>query len=348
MYPRALGLSPNEIKRYSIVRAINAVATKDWKNAGLERETDLAMQRKFGESERENAFRIPSDLMLGRDLTAVVSSGGGYLVATENLGSSFIDLLRNKLVTVQLGATLMHGLQGNVTIPRQSGANTAYWLSTEGTPITEGNLTVSQLSLTPKNVGAYQEISRQLMLQSSPAVDDLVMRDLSGVVAIAIDLAALSGTGAAGQPTGITNTAGIGSVPGTALGYPGIIEFQTDVAGANALINSTTTGYVTTPAVGSLLKQRQRFTSTDSPVWEGSLHSGSVAGAKAMVSQQMAAGTMLFGDWSQLIIAEWGMLELQVNPYANFQAGVVGVRAIQTVDVGIRQAGAFSLATSIT
>ncbi|MDO8413564.1 MAG: phage major capsid protein [Gallionellaceae bacterium] len=345
---RPLGLSTNEIGRYSILRAINAVANKDWKNAGFERETHLAMQRVHGESEREGSFYIPTDLLATRDLTAGVGTGGGYLVGTNNLGGSFIDQLRNRMVCAQMGATVLPGLQGNVTVPKQTGANTAYWLATETTAVTEGNLTLGQMSLTPKSVGAYQEISRQLMLQSNPAADALVMNDLAKVVALAIDAAALSGTGASGQPTGITNTAGIGAVIGTNLQYAGILEFQTDVAGSNALISGDTVGYVSTPSVAGLLAQRQRFTSTDSPLWQGTLYEGMMAGCKAMSSAQMAAGTMLFGDWSQLVIGEWGVLEIAVNPFTNFQAGIIGVRAIQTVDVGIRVPGAFSLATSIT
>lgn len=345
---RTLGLSTAEIDRYSILRAINAVANQDWKNAGFERETHLAMQRVHGESEREGSFYIPTDLLATRDLTAGSGTGGGYLVGTDNLGGSFIDQLRNRMVCAQMGATIMPGLHGNITVPKQTGANTAYWLATEATAITEGNMTLGQLSMTPKNVGAYQEISRQLMLQSSPAADMLVMNDLAKVVALAIDSAAISGTGASGQPFGITNTAGIGGVVGTSLAYAGILEFQTDVASSNALIAGDKVGYVTTPSVAALLSARQRFTSTDTPLWEGTMYEGRMAGCKAMSTAQMAAGTMLFGDWSQLIIGEWGVLEIAVNPYTNFQAGIIGVRAIQTVDVGVRVPGAFSLATSIT
>lgn len=345
---RPLGLSTKETARYSILRAINAVATQNWNGAGFERETHLAMVRVYGESERQNSFYVPSDLLATRDLTSGIGTAGGYMVGTENLGGSFVDLLRNRLVCAQMGATFLPGLQGNVTIPKQSGANTAYWLANEATAITEGNLTLGQLSLTPKNVGAYQEISRQLMLQSNPAADTLVMNDLAKVVALAIDTAALSGTGASGQPTGIINTAGIGGVTGTTLGYAGILEFQTDVAGSNALIAGDSVGYVTTPTVAGLLSQRQRFASTDSPLWQGTLYEGTMAGCKAMSSAQMAAATMLFGDWSQLVIGEWGLLEIAVNPFADFKAGIIGVRAIQTVDVGIRVPGAFSLATSIT
>jgi hypothetical protein len=57
---------------------------------------------------------------------------------------------------------------------------------------------------------------------------------------------------------------------------------------------------------------------------------------------------MLYGDWDQVVIAEWGVLQVEVNPYANFQAGIIGVRAMVSVDVGLRYAAAFSLATSIT
>ena len=342
----SIGLSAKEASRYSVVRAMNALATGNWAGAGLERACHLAMVSQVGESERQNSFYLPSDL-LARDLTAGVGSGGGYLVGTTG-GNTFIDLLRNRLVTAELGATILSGLQGNVTIPKQIGAATASWLATESATIPESNMTLGQLALTPKTVGAYQEFSRQLMLQSTPAVDGMVMNDLAVVVALAVDAAALNGSGTAGQPLGIINTAGIGGVVGTSLGYAGILEFQTDVANQNAMVSSEKFGYVTTPAVAGLLSQRQRFTSTDSPVWGGNLAAGILGGCKAITSLQMPAASMLAGDFSQLVIAEWGVLELAVNPFAGFQSGVVGVRAIYSCDVGVRVPGAFSYATSIT
>jgi HK97 family phage major capsid protein len=168
------------------------------------------------------------------------------------------------------------------------------------------------------------------------------------VVALAVDNASINGTGASGQPLGIVGTAGIGAVTGTTLAYSGVVEFQTDVLTANALVNPAAAGYVATPAVAALLSGRSRFTNTDTPLWEGSLMDGAVAGFRAMSSTQIAAGRMLFGDFSQLVIAEWGALEIEVNPYANFAAGITGVRAFYTVDVGVRYAGSFSYSTAIT
>jgi HK97 family phage major capsid protein len=219
-------------------------------------------------------------------------------------------------------------------------------LANEAATITESQQTFVQLSLTPKSVGAYTEISRQLLLQSSPGAEGIVSNDLSRVVALAADLAVINGSGASGQPTGIINTAGIGSVTGTTLGYPGILEFQTDVAGSN--VTPASGGYVTTPAVAALMMQRVKFTNTASPLWEGNVWDGSMSGFNAMSSNQMPAANMLFGDWAEVVVGEWGVLEIEVNPYANFQAGIVGVRAIYSLDVAVQRPFAFALATTIT
>ena len=341
-----VGLSGGEKQRYSVLRALRALVDKDWTNAGFERECHQAILKRAGIAEApNNGFYVPYEIQQ-RDMTATTGNAGGYVVATDNLAGSFIDLLRNRAVVAQLGATMMTGLVGNVTIPKQTAAATAYWLTNEATAITESQMTLGQLALSPKNVGAYTELSRQLMLQSSPAADALVMNDLARVLALAIDLAALEGSGASGQPTGISQTAGIGSVTGTSIDYAKVLEFQTDVAGGNAL--AANCAYVTTPAVAALLKQRVAFSSTASPLWEGGILDGNLQGFRAVATNSVTAASMVFGDFSQVVIGEWGMLELALNPYANFAAAISGIRAIQTVDIGIRQAGAFSRATSIT
>ena len=337
-----VGMSGKEIKRYSVARAINAMVTGDWKDAGLEREAHETLLKR-GVVAARGGVLVPYEVQK-RDMSTA-ANGGGYLVETVNDAASFIELLRNRTVVGELGATILSGLKGNITIPKQTAAGTAYWLSNETTSATESNQTIGQLAMSPKTVGAYTEYSRQLMLQSAPAIDMLIMNDLARVLAIAVDLAALEGNGS-GAPVGIANTSGIGSVTGTSLAYEDILEFQTDVAAANAL--AANCAYVTTPAVASLLAQRQKFSNTDTPLWEGGLIDGRVSGFRGVATNQVTAASMIFGDFAQVIIGEWGTLELAVNPVAGFAAGIVGIRAFQTVDVGIRYAGAFSRATSIT
>lgn len=358
-----IGMSRSDAEKFSLARAIRACAAKSWqKDAPYELEVTRTVAQKLGKVADDNRFCVPFEVLerqhnvmeieqmrqvlgLGRrDLTVATAGAGGYLVETANVG--FIDILRNRSVAFRMGARRLSGLQGNVTVPRQSAAATAVWLANEASTLTESQQTFVQLSLSPKSVGAYTEISRQLLLQSSPGAEGIVSSDLSRVVAIAADLAVLNGSGASGQPTGIIGTAGIGSVTGTSLAYAGILEFQTDVAGSN--VTPASGGYVTTPAVAALMMQRVKFTSTASPLWEGNVWDGSMSGFAAMSSNQMPSANMLFGDWSEVVVGEWGVLEIEVNPYANFQAGIVGVRAIYSMDVAVQRPFAFSLATSIT
>jgi HK97 family phage major capsid protein len=359
-----LGMSQSEAQRFSFSRAIVAVVDGNWKDAGFELECSRALAQKLGRVADPKKFLVPFEVMersvdmrqviaqrmsMGlpvhqRDLTAAVAGAGGYLVETENMG--FIEMLRNRSVAFRMGVRRLSGLSGNVTVPRQSAAATAFWLANEGTQITESTQTFVQLALSPKTVGAYTEISRQLLLQSSPGAEGIVTDDLAQVVALGADLAVLEGSGAAGQPTGISATAGIGSVTGTTLGYAGILEFQVDVATSN--VTPLRGGYVTTPAVAALLMQRARFSNTDTPLWVGNIWDGQVAGFPAMSSNQPAAASMIFGDWQEAVVGEWGVLEVSVNPFANFQAGIIGVRAIYSMDVGVRRPFAFSRATTIT
>lgn len=356
----ALGISPRDQRVYSLSRAILNVID-DQPNRGFEGEVRQEMINRFEHlrTRPDNVVLLPTNMpltdrgyvppgFLKRDMTTQTASGGGYLIGTDNLGDSFIDMLRARIMALKLGVRLLPGLKGNVTIPKQTVAGSAYWLATDGTAITESQQTLGQLALSPKTVGAYTEFTRQLLMQSNPSIDMMVAGDLAKVIANAIDVAVIKGSGAGGQPTGIVNTAGIGSVSGTSLGWAGVIEFMTDLANGNALQDASKFGYVTTPAVAALLKQRQRFANTDSAVWEGNILEGNIGGFPAHTTTAMDAATMLGGDWNQVVVGEWGVLEIVANPYAAFQTGIIGMRAMQSVDVGVRQAAAFSYATSIT
>ena len=341
-----LGMEPREAQKYSIVRAIRAMVDRDWSQAGLERAASKTICDRLGiDSAINGGFYMPSDVQIAkRDLTVGTSSAGGYLVATNNI--SFIEMLRARARLMALGATTLSGLVGNVTVPKQTAGATGYWLANEATAITESQQTLGQLALTPKTVGAYTEMSRLLIMQSSPSVENMVLNDLARVIALAVDLAGFEGSGASGQPTGIANTALIGSVTGTSLAWAGVLEFQTDVAGGNALTDSC--AYATTPAVAALMMQRARFSSTDTPLWRGSVLDGEMGGFRATSSTQLTAASMIFGDFSQVVVGEWGMLEIAANPYAAFTTAVTGIRAMQSLDIGVRQSAAFSRATSIT
>lgn len=356
-----VGMTDDETRKFSLHRFIEALNTGKWEKAGFERECSNAMLQKATEAGiqvRGGGF-LPAEvrqmlayqsmvkrMMATRDMTVGTAANGGYLVGTDHRADEFIDILRAESMMGRLGARFVGGLMGNFSAPKKTAGGTAYWLASESTATTESQMTLGQLLMTPKNVAGYTEISHQLLAQSSPDAERLTMDDLMETVRLDIDAKAINGSGSSGQPTGILSTSGIGSVTGTTMDYADIIEFQTDLASANALTENC--AYIATPAVAGLLMQRQRFSSTDTPLWTGSMLRGQVGGFAAYGTTQVPSATMVFGNFSDVIVGEWGVMELEINRAANFPAGIIGVRCWATVDIGIRRAGSFSAASSIT
>lgn len=357
-----LGLTRKQVQQFSFTRAImNKIDPRN--KAEFELECMRALREK-GIGTRADSILVPYDVLAGgrqamdnfqnhpdftqffktskRNLVTTSAASAGNLIATNLLASSFIELLRNKMLLTSLGVRMLTGLVGNIAIPRQTGTGTAVW-ETEATGITsESTQTFDQLTLSPNEVGAYTEVSRKMLQQGTPAVEGLVQSDLSTILALAIDLAGFHGSGGT-QPTGIVGTSGVGSVNGAALDWPAIVEFETDVATANAEVASM--AYVTTAAIHGLLKTRVK--ESGFPVYLMN-DNGQMNGYRCERTNQITAGYMFFGDFSQALIAEWGVLEMLVNPYILDKEGLVRITVHQSVDFGVRQAGAFSVSSTVS
>ena len=117
----ALGLTPKEVKRYSLGRALVASITGNWSEAGFERECSNAMAKQQGRE--AEGFLLPPDVFR-RDFNVGTASEAGNLVATDLRGDLFVDVLRNNLVMGQLGARILTGLSSNIDLPRKSAGAT--------------------------------------------------------------------------------------------------------------------------------------------------------------------------------------------------------------------------------
>lgn len=353
--PALLGMERKDVQRYSVLRALRASMTRDWSKAGLELEAHKAIVARGQTPRGDISFFVPYDVQIAqkRDMTVAGVSGSQFLVGTDHLGGSFIDLLRNQSIALQLGVTRLTGLKGNVAIPRQTAGGTVFWLADENTQITESQPTIGQLNLAPKNVAALTEISHTLVAQSDPSVETLVLNNIARDIGTGIDVAIIRGSGASGQPQGIVGTSGVGAVTGTSLAYAGILEFQTDVGAANAL-GLGGAAYVTTFAIAADMKNTMIAANTFSPIWRGRLERGQIdategaEGYPAVATGNMSAGHMMFGAWPSVVLAEWGVLELMMNPFSDFTRGLTSIRGWYTVDVGMRYPGAFSVSTNVT
>ena len=333
-----IGLSAQESRRFSFLRAINYLANPTDRSAreaaAFEIEASDAAAAKLGRQSR--GITIPQDV-LRRDLNVGTASAGGNLVATDLDAGSFIDLLRNASALDQAGATVLTGLTGNVAIPRQSGAGTAYWVAESGAP-TESQQTVDQVSLTPKTVAAFTDYSRRLMLQSSIDVENMIRNDLATVLALKIDLAGLYGTGSNSEPLGLKLTTGVGSedfAAGTPT-FAEVVALESDVATANALAGSPV--YLMNAAMRGGLKTKAKDTGSGLFVMEGDL----VNGYRGVLSNQVASGDLWFGNFADLIIGYFSGLDLMVDPYTHSTSGTVRVVAMQDVDIAVRHPESFT------
>lgn len=349
-----IGLSRDDLRRYSIVRAINAAASQDWRGAPLEREASEATAKRMGRSPQ--GFWVPQDVLTEqRDMVVGTPSAGGYLVATDLLAQSFIELLRNRMMVRQAGATVLAGLVGDVAIPKQTGGATAYWVGESGSP-TEGAQTLGQVALSPKTAGAWTDISRKLLKQSSVDVEAFVRNDLTSVLGLAIDSAALHGPGTGNAPTGIAATSGIGDVAGGENGlaptWAHMVGLETAVAIDNADLGRL--AYMSNAKVRGKLKSTPRTaTYGDIMIWEPTSGNTPVNGYPFHVTNQVSStltkgsstsvcSAIFFGNWADLMIGMWGGLDILVDPYTGGTAGTVRVIALQDVDVAVRHAESFA------
>ena len=338
MQTAEIGLSVKESRKFSFLRALNYLANPADRSAreaaGFEIEASEAAAQKLGRQSR--GITIPQDV-LRRDLNVGTASAGGNLVATELDAGSFIELLRNASALDQAGATVLTGLTGNVAIPRQSGAGTAYWVAESGAP-SESQQTIDQVSLTPRTVAAYVDYSRRLMLQSSIDVENMVRADLATVLALKIDLAGLYGTGSNSEPLGLKLTTGIGTETFTAATptFAEVVALESDIATANALLGSPV--YLMNAAMRGGLKTKAKDAGSGLFVMEG----GEVNGYQGILSNQVASNDLWFGNFADLIIGYFSGLDLMVDPYTNSTSGTVRVVAMQDVDIAVRHPQSFS------
>lgn len=354
-------MSNKEKAKYSMIRAVNAVLNGSWKEAGFELEVSNDIGKRMGKN--TGGFFMPTNIPFASraQYATGAQATGGALVPTDLLAGSFIEILRRKARVMQLGATVLSGLVGNVDIPRQTGATTTGWV-TEGGDLPQNEATFDKVSLSLKSIGAYSAMTRQMLLQSTPDIEMLARADLIAQIALGIDLASLSGSGSAGQPLGISNQLGVGSVIGGTNGaqitIDHLIDMETRVAQADAdadamayLVNARTVG-----ALKKLKSTTGEYLWTNLPNGNRSGTPGEINGYAVARSNQArsnltkgtangVASELFFGNWAELLIGEWGVLEIMPNPYdaALFKQGGVLLRAMQSVDVAVRRGASFSI-----
>jgi len=340
-------------KRFSVFKVLRSLSGVSNDDIGYEREISAEIAKRSGRSAQ--GIIIPHCAPIGlRGDPFLKGSNGSNFVATELMVGQFIDVLRSKMVLAQAGVTTLSGLVGDVAIPK-GGAITGGWVDGENGAGTEGKPTVTQVTGTPKTASGWTDISRRLLLQSGIDVEMFVQNELIQTLARLIEVAALHGTNANGQPKGLVSQTGVNNptVTADAPTRAQMISFLTDIMADNADFNGQSwimrangMGLLANTANGSVTIRNEADTDNVGggplPGFLLDLATKTMLGYPVHVTQNVTDKYIFFGAWNQLVLGLWSGVDLTVDPYTNSTSGAVRIVALQDCDVMCRHGQAFA------
>lgn len=353
--PPVSALTASELEGYSISRAILAAAEIAERGGDAQRDTlELEVSRELSRSlppgvKNRGGLFVPTTLQRS-GLDSKTSNKGAGLVFTEFGG--FVGALRRRARVLSLGAILLAGLRGNVGLPRQTAAGQAQWVGENpGADVGEADMSLDLVTLTPKTLMSNTRFTRQLLEQSTPGVDRIVSEDLAADSALALDLAALHGTGAADDPTGIYSRGDVAAVAfGGQVTHAKVVEMETAVSVEDGDIDAESLAYLATPEVRETAKKTAKGESITQALWAEGRMNDYRAEVTNQLSKTLGDGedehALVYGDWSQLVVGEWG-LELIVDPYTLKRRGVIEVTSFLMADVTLRHGESFRKASGL-
>lgn len=319
--------SKRSMEKFSLLKAINDVANNrqlDEKalevvNAGI---TEM---RKAGQN---YSGQIVLPMEVRADIQATVEGAGQENVAEDKLG--ILEPLRANLVLVQAGASYMTGLQGNVSIPAYSGSNVTW--EGEVADAKDGAGTFSEINLEPKRLTAYIDVSKQFLIQDSNSAEEMLKRDIVAAISNKLEATILGDeAGSATMPAGLLN--GV-TADSAAITYEDIVDMEATLEDANVRGDIK---FVVSPSAKAVLKT----TKLDEGSGRFAMTGNEVNGYPVLCTSAVAGKGVIYGNFSDLVIAQWGGIDLTVDPYTQAAKGKVRLVINAYFDAKPRRAEAF-------
>lgn len=338
---------------FSIARVAAAQITGNWSQAGREREMSQEIARRAGRNP-EGVF-VPSHALAKRAVQTSALSPAVF--GTDHRGDLFINSLKDEVAVLNLGATMLPGLSKDIAIPCMTAGSSAQWVG-EGSEPAESAPAFDSVPLAFRQLSATVRFSRKMAIQADPSFEDLMRDDIRQEIAIGLDRAAIAGTGLGDQPTGILNTPGVGLVAmganGGAISWSKVLEFTENVEFANAAVGNL--AFLTNARVKSRMMQTERAVGTAKFILDDQGEpqvAGHKVGFTNIVPANGTKGTgadlssMIFGNWRDLLIGEFGGMDLIVDHYTESARGNIRVSVHSYWDIAVRHAKSFAVARDI-
>lgn len=309
---------------------------------GAEREYSHEMARRSGR--QPEGVYVPFAAIEQR--APVLTTTVPEIVPTVHRADLYIDSFRRALISQRLGVRILTGLTGNISIPRRGSGTSVGWVA-EHQPLPDTGMDFDSTSMTPRHCGAIVELSRQVIMQSSPDVETLIREDLARAVAEEVDRVLIDGGATAVEPVGILRTSGTlsASLPGPTwaqvLAMIGVAEDNNTPGPLQWLLS---------PKAARKMRSTLQIANGETFLMQGGQIGEIPALSTSFVPDAGAnLGTAILGDFSQTMIGIWGALDLSTNPYAEgvYRRGGVLVRALSTLDIGHRNPSGYVIADDI-
>ena len=319
-------------KRFSLIDAINDVAN----NRSLDNVASKVNEIGTNEMRASGLsfggqIQLPMSELRGN---VTVAAEGEDVVATDLF--DIVGPLRAKNVLVQAGAKFLTGLVGDVQIPIMSATN-VNWAGETATA-SDGAPTFANVTLSPKRLTAYVNISKQLLNQHSVDVDNMIRTDIIRAISSKLESTILgSAAGTTTQPAGLFYD----QTPTIITGMAGIAEVEGAVEEANVYGDLK---WVIDPKFKAALRTMAKGQNIAQSLYDG----GEIDGTPALSTSNVGDKLAVYGDFSQLAIGQWGAIDLTVDPYTEAKNGMIVLVVNAYFDAKVVRPEAFGFATTAT
>jgi HK97 family phage major capsid protein len=329
--------------KYNLTRLLSAMGENAVeKSAPYEWAVSQRIAEQVGRRPRPGYCFLP----VGRRDATVAGSMGALIQTDVGPQNTFPDFLHEASILERLGVPTIT-LDGPATIPFISSTIAKTWLLNENSAISEGQITTAISASTPKTVGVYQEISRHVLRLTTRLAYEYILRALANAIAAEVGAKALTGASPNGELAGVYTYGSIGSVSAASANLTTTLAVVEKTETANGLVRPSAAAFVMAPLVAKLYRGREKAAGSGML-----MEANNLIGYPALVTPGASPNSVLFGDWSRLLLLEYGILEIMVDPYGAsatlFKSGMIGVRALWSVDTVLLSPGSFAKCEGLT
>lgn len=317
-------------QRFSLLKAIRNVA----ENRQLDNVTAAVCNEGMKEMRAAGLNTVGQIYIPTMETRAAVSvaSGGVDVVATDLY--DIIEPLRAKNVLVQAGAKFYTGLTNSAQIPVMTGSN-VNWAG-ETAAATDGNVLFNNVTLTPKRLTAYVDISKMLLAQDSIGVENAIRADLINAINSKLENTILGkGAKSATSPAGIFN----GKTPTKVTDFEGLVGLEAKVEEANVLGGIS---YIASPSARASFRNMMKGSRGTAQL---AYTDGTLDGTPVYSTSNVEAKTFVVGDFSNLAIGSWGGLDIVVDNYTQAVNGMIRLVVNAYFDAALIRPEAFQFGT---